>query len=414
MTKIVNDIALKKAMELNKNYTDKRITDLIGTAPTTLDTLGELATQLQNDQSAANALVNQLGQEITNRQQADALLAPKDTVYNKTEVDNFLKTKQNTLVAGSNITIDTTNTISAIIPSEYVTDSELNAKGYQTITQADSKYQFKGDYATNTQLNTKQDLLSTGNSTTSGTTKLYPSTGNNTDGSIIQDFITKEFRTYPNVIELALEESKKIVQLSEIYKTYSYWTEGVSGVNIRGTGKIGNGENITSISQLFQYLSSNYNNTILKIKNDYFYFTNIQGSTITYIGFSNDFLYTLIIENASFGMVGYSFNGLINTIDGKAKKVQYLKTSNNTFTISPNTFYDFGVQSTLSITLEEGRDTSILNEYQFQFSCGDTPTALTLLPTTIKWQTPIIIRANHTYQVNIINNLAVYGEWPNT
>ena len=81
--------------------------------------------------------------------------------------------------------------------------------------------------------------------------------------------------------------------------------------------------------------------------------------------------------------------------------------------ILSNGFYDFGTQTALNLTLATPFDTTILNKYQFQFSCGDTPATLTL-PSTVKWQTPIIIQANCTYQVSIINNLAVYGEWPNS
>ena len=97
---------------------------------------------------------------------------------------------------------------------------------------------------------------------------------------------------------------------------------------------------------------------------------------------------------------------------------KYITSYNNvkttpTMEILSNGLYDFGTQTALNLTLATPSDTTILNEYQFQFSCGDTPATLTL-PSTVKWQTPIIIQANCTYQVRIINNLAVYGEWPNS
>lgn len=77
--------------------------------------------------------------------------------------------------------------------------------------------------------------------------------------------------------------------------------------------------------------------------------------------------------------------------------------------IKPNTFYKFGGLASITITLATGKR-DILNEYMFEFVSGSTPTTL-LLPETVKWSggSAPTIEANKTYQVSIVNNLAVYA-----
>ena len=47
-----------------------------------------------------------------------------------------------------------------------------------------------------------------------------------------------------------------------------------------------------------------------------------------------------------------------------------------------------------------------------QFTSGATATQL-VLPDTIEWMSEPTINANATYQLSIINNLAIIGEWSN-
>lgn len=69
----------------------------------------------------------------------------------------------------------------------------------------------------------------------------------------------------------------------------------------------------------------------------------------------------------------------------------------------------FGEKETLTITLAS-TDNNYYHEYMFEFSSGTTPTTLNV-PETIKWEngTTPTIEANKTYQVSIVNNLAVIG-----
>lgn len=81
----------------------------------------------------------------------------------------------------------------------------------------------------------------------------------------------------------------------------------------------------------------------------------------------------------------------------------------NTATIAPNVLNIWGEVAELDITLGEPK-VGVINEYMFQFTSGATATTL-VLPADIKWVAAPNIQANKTYQVSIINNLGVIGEF---
>lgn len=75
----------------------------------------------------------------------------------------------------------------------------------------------------------------------------------------------------------------------------------------------------------------------------------------------------------------------------------------------PNTYYEFGECTSLTITLAS-EISGIRNEYMFEFVSGTTPTMLSI-PETVGWmggEAPTI-EANKTYQCSIVNNIAVIG-----
>lgn len=79
--------------------------------------------------------------------------------------------------------------------------------------------------------------------------------------------------------------------------------------------------------------------------------------------------------------------------------------------LSPNILYKFGERPSLTITLGGGT-VGIVNEYMFEFASGTTPTTLSL-PDSVKWSggNAPNIEANKTYQVSIVNNLAVFASF---
>lgn len=75
--------------------------------------------------------------------------------------------------------------------------------------------------------------------------------------------------------------------------------------------------------------------------------------------------------------------------------------------IRPNIFYDFGPQYQLEITFEAPQSIYRSNEYMFQFeSPSDRPTTL-IMPSSVKWCYDPVIEAGKTYQVSVLNDLAV-------
>jgi hypothetical protein len=86
-----------------------------------------------------------------------------------------------------------------------------------------------------------------------------------------------------------------------------------------------------------------------------------------------------------------------------------IQQTETTVAIAPNVLNLWGEVASLDITLAEGT-AGVVNEYMFQFTSGATATTL-VLPADIKWVSAPNIQANKTYQVSIINNLGVIGEF---
>jgi archaellin len=87
-------------------------------------------------------------------------------------------------------------------------------------------------------------------------------------------------------------------------------------------------------------------------------------------------------------------------------------TSTNTFEIVPNKMYMFGPRTSLTITLATPSDNTIVNEYMFQFTSGNTATTLNV-PSSVTWLKDPDIQTGKKYEVSIENNLGIIGEWSN-
>lgn len=103
-------------------------------------------------------------------------------------------------------------------------------------------------------------------------------------------------------------------------------------------------------------------------------------------------------------------NAVITTnLNGKAEKITEVNhgTSDTSLALTPNVFHVWGTVESLTLTLGTG-ESGVMNEYMFQFDSGSTATTLSL-PSSVKWITDNTIETNKTYQVSILNNLAVMG-----
>lgn len=82
-------------------------------------------------------------------------------------------------------------------------------------------------------------------------------------------------------------------------------------------------------------------------------------------------------------------------------------TSDTTFALTPNKFHVWGEVASLTLTFATG-EVGYIQEYIFQFTSGSTATTLNL-PSSVKWITSNTVEANKTYQISILNSLAVMG-----
>lgn len=81
----------------------------------------------------------------------------------------------------------------------------------------------------------------------------------------------------------------------------------------------------------------------------------------------------------------------------------------DTVNLNPNVFYKLGSRSSLTVTFIQG-NVGELNEYMFEFT--STTDNFTLnIPTGVKWVEDPEITNGYTYQVSILNNLAIIVGW---
>ena len=101
--------------------------------------------------------------------------------------------------------------------------------------------------------------------------------------------------------------------------------------------------------------------------------------------------------------------------DGKAEPTPVVNhgTSDTTFALTPNVLHIWGEVTSLTLTLATPADSTIVNEYMFQFTSGSTATTLSL-PSSVVWVAAPSINAGATYQVSIVNNLGVIAEFSET
>lgn len=87
-------------------------------------------------------------------------------------------------------------------------------------------------------------------------------------------------------------------------------------------------------------------------------------------------------------------------------------TSDLTFELTPNVFHKWDSIPSLTLTLATPEDSTILNEYMFEFTATNVGNSFTLsLPSTVIWESgrgEIPIRSGSRYQISIVNNIALW------
>jgi len=146
------NLAKEGAISTSKEYTDKKVADLVGSAPETLNTLQELADAIEGNQAGVTDLLAKVGAKAdktyvdtgfakktelhnhTNKTVLDGITSTKVTEWdNKSTFSgnyNDLTNKPSIPIKLSQLTNDSGYLTS--IPSEYITETELDSKGYLT------------------------------------------------------------------------------------------------------------------------------------------------------------------------------------------------------------------------------------------------------------------------------------------
>lgn len=110
---------------------------------------------------------------------------------------------------------------------------------------------------------------------------------------------------------------------------------------------------------------------------------------------------------------GYAENVVMSqkAVTEQIERIQTRITNWNetTATIKPNILNIWDKVQNLIISFE--KETDILNEYMIQFVCGSENFTLEFNGENIKWAEEPDWVINNTYQISIVNNLAIYAEW---
>lgn len=112
------------------------------------------------------------------------------------------------------------------------------------------------------------------------------------------------------------------------------------------------------------------------------------------------------------GLASYVTNGIGDSVKAKTRIVNH-GTSDTTYQLAPNEFHIWGEVASLTLTLKD-ESTGYVDGYWFRFTCGSTPTVLTL-PSSVEWYyEEVEFEANHTYEVTIVEGKACYTDYAST
>lgn len=112
------------------------------------------------------------------------------------------------------------------------------------------------------------------------------------------------------------------------------------------------------------------------------------------------------IEVSTDGGKTWNTVALYNDLKYKQPIVQQTE---NAVTIFPNVLNVWGVVGRLEIAFGASNSEEV-SEYMMQFSCGDIPATI-ILPDDVRWTEEPEFEAGKTYQVSVLNGLAIYAGW---
>lgn len=272
------------------------------------------------------------------------------------------------------------------VPAEYITETELN--NYHDDTKQDTL--IAGENVT-----IENNVIST---TNSGAVDSV----NGKTGAVVLN--ADDVGALPTTTKIPTKTSD-IENDSGYVKDTDYATEDKAGVvkikDVQGIGMTSTKYlTIKSASSSSIKAGSNINQPIIPEKQHesvFYGLAKASGDTTQSVSRNAVGTYTDEAKTSIKNMLGID-------LSNKADKIEVIENTDVT-ELQPNKYYKWGEVASLSLTLGTPAD-GILNEYMFEFVSGATPTTLTL-PDTIKWETIPSIEANKKYQISIVNNIAL-------
>ena len=345
-----------------KGYTDTQISALIGTAPEILDTLGELAAAVLNNQDAVTAINNAIAQKLGKTEAQNLYVALQGYVaYSQAE-----KTKLAGIAAGANkITVDSSLSGTSTNPVQNkVINTALAGKAASSHTHTKSQIV---DFPT---IPTDNNQLANG-------------AGYLTDAPDDNKQYGRKNGAWSEVVAGAGGgvEYYDINWLLDMYEDgnctqeqYDGLLDAVQNNKYMGfpTFSMVGDDSIISLSVIIGLAVQNL----------------AGASVIKWV-----ITPSLQVESSSGDILG----GRKVDENSSTAAVIYLRTDNFPVAVNP---------VTLNVSMPESENSA--DEYIFQFTSGISPTVLTM-PAYIKWVNEPVIEANKTYQVSIVNKIAVIG-----
>ena len=109
-----------------------------------------------------------------------------------------------------------------------------------------------------------------------------------------------------------------------------------------------------------------------------------------------------------FNIIPFDIN---DSIKDKADKTKEITTSEPTVNMKPNILYKLGNRASLTVNFVDDIDDEV-NEYMFEFTSVTNDFVLNM-PEGVRFATDLDISEGYTYQVSVINDLALIAGWEN-
>lgn len=349
-----------------KSEVDTRIQNIIGTAPEALDTLGEIADKLSDNDDVVAGIVNTLagkvdkveGKQLSTEDFTTALKTKLEGLsnYNDTELSDKvsqLETKFTTLLeANPDEAINSFNEIVAFL--ENISDSDTLEEIVASI-----------------QTTISNNLNTVNNYTINGHKISENPTLNKSDVGLSNVNNTSDLSKPISTATQTALNNKVDKVTGKSLSSNDFTTEYINKINTSES----NIQQLQTTKANVEDLSNVISEEIANVEDDEFELP---------AGITIEQLRRILLP-------------------------RIVHCTETTKEIQPNTYYVWGEVDTLNISFAESASTDVIDEYMIEFDSGNTPTVLNL-PESIKFATHFTIEANKHYQVSIVNNIGViYG-----